>query len=423
MEQSLKEATLPADMTSSEGDPRVRYYGLVIPNCKTEIIQVLESELLVEERGFVKPEKPDQSEKYVKCYLLRYAAGDIDWRFYRHDGGIVLEAYFYYNTGGQYLSMIRERIDKLFPSCCSQIKIWEVRDPDRMAGRTNKIGRGMRGDILSKWDQEVCIKGRFNVVNWPCVESPNTSLSTAFNRLWNSEIIGAIEATVLERSSQCPINCASASPISNDSKSSPTVAVEANRRQPDDTASSDGELTENAFNSMPAFLRPIGKNRPVAVIQPASNSTHADVKRKKRKTRIFDQRMHDCMLRRSWNPKLGDWSAIEFEFKTDDPREKPVQKTLWKEIGGRREVPVPHGFIDILTDTEVCEVKIWNDYGDALTQVKRYANYYPGRRMRIHFFGEVPMLKGELYYEKIMDIFMLLRNDGVLMTYEGYDWE
>jgi hypothetical protein len=47
---------------------------------------------------------------------------------------------------------------------------------------------------------------------------------------------------------------------------------------------------------------------------------------------------------------------------------------------------VPEGFIDVLSDTEVIEVKAFDDWKHALGQVLVYAANYPGYGMRLHLF-------------------------------------
>ncbi|MBF2098274.1 MAG: hypothetical protein IGQ88_07865 [Gloeomargaritaceae cyanobacterium C42_A2020_066] len=56
--------------------------------------------------------------------------------------------------------------------------------------------------------------------------------------------------------------------------------------------------------------------------------------------------------------------------------------------GSQREVVVPGGRIDILTPTEVIEVKIASRYRAAIGQVLDYGQYYPHHRLRIHLFGQ-----------------------------------
>ncbi len=51
---------------------------------------------------------------------------------------------------------------------------------------------------------------------------------------------------------------------------------------------------------------------------------------------------------------------------------------------GKREVPVPSGYIDVLTDTELIEVKCYKGWKEAIGQVLSYGHYYPDHQKRIH---------------------------------------
>ncbi len=47
------------------------------------------------------------------------------------------------------------------------------------------------------------------------------------------------------------------------------------------------------------------------------------------------------------------------------------------------------GRIDILTKTELIEVKRVNGWKSAIGQVKSYGRYYPDHCLRIHLFGQL----------------------------------
>ena len=51
---------------------------------------------------------------------------------------------------------------------------------------------------------------------------------------------------------------------------------------------------------------------------------------------------------------------------------------------GKREVPVPSGYIDVLTDTELIEVKCHTGWKEAIGQTLAYGHYYPDHQKRIH---------------------------------------
>jgi predicted transcriptional regulator len=66
--------------------------------------------------------------------------------------------------------------------------------------------------------------------------------------------------------------------------------------------------------------------------------------------------------------------------------EKLVTKRLKAEIGGLMEVVTPSGRIDLLTDTEVIEVKHAKDWKAAMGQVIAYSGYFPTHQKRLHLF-------------------------------------
>lgn len=66
--------------------------------------------------------------------------------------------------------------------------------------------------------------------------------------------------------------------------------------------------------------------------------------------------------------------------------ERMIQAILQEREGGEREVESPVGYVDLLTDEYVIEVKhvkVWKDG----TKVLLYAPYFPGRKPRVHLFG------------------------------------
>lgn len=68
--------------------------------------------------------------------------------------------------------------------------------------------------------------------------------------------------------------------------------------------------------------------------------------------------------------------------------EQEVQAKLFLEVGGNREVLTLAGKIDILTSTQVIEVKRVKKWVHGVGQVLVYGTYYPSHERRIHLFGE-----------------------------------
>jgi hypothetical protein len=59
------------------------------------------------------------------------------------------------------------------------------------------------------------------------------------------------------------------------------------------------------------------------------------------------------------------------------------------ELGGKHEV-CPVGIADIVTKTQLIEIKNWKNWKQAIGQILVYAKYFPGRELRCHLFGMIP---------------------------------
>ena len=68
--------------------------------------------------------------------------------------------------------------------------------------------------------------------------------------------------------------------------------------------------------------------------------------------------------------------------------EKYFQALLHRHVGGRREVPCRYGFVDVLTDDAIYEVKCWQNYKQTVGQCNAYLTCFPGRRRVAVLFGK-----------------------------------
>lgn len=92
--------------------------------------------------------------------------------------------------------------------------------------------------------------------------------------------------------------------------------------------------------------------------------------------------------------------------------EKQVEKKLIKRLSNsKNQVVTDVGIIDILTPTEIIEVKAAKSWKSALGQVLVYGGRYPNHKMRIHLFGSVT---------KDMEHIIMRECDrfGVIVTWE-----
>ena len=68
-------------------------------------------------------------------------------------------------------------------------------------------------------------------------------------------------------------------------------------------------------------------------------------------------------------------------------KKKEIQLKLHHDLGGNIEVQTDSGFIDLLTDTEIIEIKNGKKWKQAIGQILIYSSYYPEHTKRIHLFG------------------------------------
>ena len=117
----------------------------------------------------------------------------------------------------------------------------------------------------------------------------------------------------------------------------------------------------------------------------------------------------------SKNPKIERATALEPRIKrvlSSKQVEKKIQNNLSKTlINVKTEVPTLAGRIDILTDTQLIEVKEWKRWKEAIGQVLCYGAYYPNHEKRIHFFGEA-------HIEFIQLVEHHCQNMNIIMSWE-----
>ncbi len=85
-----------------------------------------------------------------------------------------------------------------------------------------------------------------------------------------------------------------------------------------------------------------------------------------------------------------DFSAyLGPKLKRKKRSESSYSKSLALNLEGQREVKTLAGNIDILTSSQVIEVKTVKQWKSALGQVLVYGHYYPSHEKRIHLYGEI----------------------------------
>lgn len=110
-------------------------------------------------------------------------------------------------------------------------------------------------------------------------------------------------------------------------------------------------------------------------------------------------RRHTCYVRRGENNELC--------------YEKAVTQRLAARIGGKTEVCVGGTRIDILTDAQLIEVKLWKYFYKAIGQVLYYQQFKPNHALRIHFYGVKPP---ETQLNRILKT---CRDNNILVSWEN----
>ena len=79
-------------------------------------------------------------------------------------------------------------------------------------------------------------------------------------------------------------------------------------------------------------------------------------------------------------------SLSQLDSYQNDNREKIIQKKLQKKLGGKTEVETPVGNIDLLTKSELIEIKSFDNWKHALGQLIAYSTFYPNKEKCMYLF-------------------------------------
>lgn len=108
---------------------------------------------------------------------------------------------------------------------------------------------------------------------------------------------------------------------------------------------------------------------------------------------------------------------VKGSYREKSPKVKNLRKESWYRdklaltLGGQTEVQTPDGRVDIVTPTEIIEVKTVQRWKHALGQILVYGQYYPFHRKRIHLYGEISK-------HQLMQVGQQCRGFGVTITLE-----
>ena len=97
--------------------------------------------------------------------------------------------------------------------------------------------------------------------------------------------------------------------------------------------------------------------------------------------------------------------------------EKAIQKELCLELGGKMEVRTCSGHIDLLTDTQIIEIKEFSEWKSALGQVLSYSVHFPHHEKVIVLFGKMDTIMLNIIretYEKYSITLVLKAQNSLL---------
>lgn len=94
--------------------------------------------------------------------------------------------------------------------------------------------------------------------------------------------------------------------------------------------------------------------------------------------------LHDAGLLPKW---------LAFKKMNSSDTEYQIQQRLQSELGGQVEVVTAVGRIDLLTESEVIEIKCIDDWKEALGKILAYSAFFSEHCKRIHLFGRADLTK------------------------------
>lgn len=101
----------------------------------------------------------------------------------------------------------------------------------------------------------------------------------------------------------------------------------------------------------------------------------------------------------------------ELQPSENNQAEKEVQERLQKELGGWVEEKTPAGYIDLLTDDQIIEIKEISNWKQAMGQLLSYSKFHPSKQKRLHLFNSAS-------YEDKEVIEYVCADYGIAVTYE-----
>jgi transcriptional regulator with XRE-family HTH domain len=116
---------------------------------------------------------------------------------------------------------------------------------------------------------------------------------------------------------------------------------------------------------------------------------------------------------------LPEWCKIQ---RKNQP-ERDVRDRLQAQLGGKVEAYTKYGLIDLLTETELIEIKVVHRWKDAIGHILAKSEKYPNHHKRLHLFGhQEPILDNIQEVCDRLDIrvtFEMVARSNALVTQSG----
>lgn len=93
-----------------------------------------------------------------------------------------------------------------------------------------------------------------------------------------------------------------------------------------------------------------------------------------------------CQIKENEEKYLYEIYNIKDDNLENNKKEYQIQQRLHEELGGQIEVETEVGYIDLLTDAEIIEIKDGKCWKHAVGQILSYSIDYPNHKKRIHLF-------------------------------------
>ena len=131
---------------------------------------------------------------------------------------------------------------------------------------------------------------------------------------------------------------------------------------------------------------------------------------------LNEWRKLDVINELRFHKEVGDAIKEGIVFSKQE-NESIIRDQIAYEENGETEVKTPVGFIDVLTDTKIIEVKQANLWKHALGQVKCYGYYYPDKQKWIYLFNKRDTECEGKNFESDQDLLNICISENIMVKF------